>query len=99
MMDRLETAIRLIDGLMADRFSHLGSPSLVVRVVIDQDLAWAEGYGVAEFDADGVPDECTIARVASIMKTSLPMPFFSSGMRSCSIWTILSLTTFRSSLQ
>ena len=40
-----------------------------VGIVVDQDLVWAKGYGRVDMDGSGLPDDDTVARVASITKT------------------------------
>lgn len=69
MPDLSQTALSSVQGFLAERFSGLGAPGLAAGVVHGDELVWSAGYGVTDLTKLGVPDDGTVARVASITKT------------------------------
>ena len=51
------------------RFGGLGAPGLAAGIVHGDELVWSAGFGVADLATQRVPDDGTVARVASITKT------------------------------
>jgi CubicO group peptidase (beta-lactamase class C family) len=54
---------------IAGSFDRLGAPGLAAGIVHSDELVWSSGFGVADLETGRVPDDGTIARVASITKT------------------------------
>jgi CubicO group peptidase (beta-lactamase class C family) len=54
---------------IAGRFESLGAPGLAAGIVHGDDLVWSSGFGVTDLLTRRIPDDGTVARVASITKT------------------------------
>jgi CubicO group peptidase (beta-lactamase class C family) len=66
---KLATAFPAIDAAIAEEMRQQDIPGLAIGVVIDGDLAYSKGYGVADVDTKTVPDADTVYRIGSITKS------------------------------
>jgi CubicO group peptidase (beta-lactamase class C family) len=66
---KLVAAMPKVDAAIADEMKSQSVPGLAIGVVIDGELAYAKGYGVADVEAKTVPDADTAYRIGSISKS------------------------------
>ena len=64
----VQAQIRLFSAWLEGQIEYRGLPGIVVGVVLDQDLVWAEGFGHADLDADRRMARDTRFRMASHSK-------------------------------
>ena len=66
---KLAAAFAKIDEIGEDELKKQGLPSLSLGVVIDGELAYAKGFGVADAATNARPDADTVYRIGSITKS------------------------------
>ncbi len=66
---KLASAFPAIDAIAEAELRHQGLPGLAVGVVIDGELAYAKGFGVADLKTGARPDADTVYRIGSITKS------------------------------
>jgi CubicO group peptidase (beta-lactamase class C family) len=66
---KLAAAFPKIDVAIGDAMKRDNLPGLALGIVIDGELAYAKGYGVADVDTRAVPDADTAYRIGSISKS------------------------------
>lgn len=66
---KLLAAVPKIDAAIADERKQQAVPGLAVGVVIDGELVYARGHGVADVDSKAAPDADTAYRIGSISKS------------------------------
>ena len=66
---KLALAFPKIDEIAEEELKAQGIPSVAVGVVIDGDLAYTKGFGVADIKTNAKPDADTAYRIGSITKS------------------------------
>jgi len=66
---KLESAFPAIEAAAQEEAGRQHIPGLVVGVVIDGELAYAKGFGVADLETKTKPDADTVYRIGSITKS------------------------------
>lgn len=65
----IDAAIPDVRALIQATQDRLRIPGIAAGIVLDGELAWSEGFGVADLDSGRKADSKTLFRVASITKT------------------------------
>jgi CubicO group peptidase (beta-lactamase class C family) len=66
---KLLAAMTKVDTAIEAEMASQNVPGLALGVVIDGELAYAKGYGVADVDTKSAPDADTVYRIGSISKS------------------------------
>jgi CubicO group peptidase (beta-lactamase class C family) len=66
---KLVAAAQKIDPAVAEEMASQHLPGLALGVVVDGELVYAKGYGVADVDAKSAPDLDTAYRIGSLTKS------------------------------
>jgi len=66
---KLTAAFPKIDIAIADEMKRQNVQGLALGIVIDGELAYSKGYGVADLEAKTAPDADTVYRIGSISKS------------------------------
>lgn len=66
---KLAAALSAIDAAVAREMKQQNLPGLALGVVIDGQLVYAKGYGVANLEAKTPPDADTVYRIGSLTKS------------------------------
>ena len=66
---KLTAAAQKVDTVVADEMTREHVPGLALGIVVDGDLVYAKGYGVADVDAKTAPDLDTAYRLGSLTKS------------------------------
>src|SRR5947208_17099406 len=75
-------ALTVLDSWIAAAVAQREQPGLSIRVVYDQDLIWAKGYGYADLERRVPATPSSIYRIASISQlftTTARMPLAHGG--------------------
>jgi CubicO group peptidase (beta-lactamase class C family) len=65
---KLVAAAQKVDTAVADELARQHVPGLALGIVVDGELVYAKGYGVADVDANTAPDLDTAYRLGSLTK-------------------------------
>ena len=66
---KLVAAAQNVDAVIADELARQHVPGLALGIVVDGELVYAKGYGVADVDAKTPPDLDTAYRIGSLTKS------------------------------
>ena len=65
---RVADNIRLLSAWIPAQLAHKRIPAVSIGIVYDQELVWAQGFGMADMAAKTPATATTIYRIASITK-------------------------------
>ncbi|MDC0748571.1 serine hydrolase domain-containing protein [Polyangium mundeleinium] len=71
--EKLKEAFPAIERYVADEVARRGFPGVAVGIVIDGELVYAKGFGVADVEAKVPVDEGSVFRIASLTKSFTAM--------------------------
>ena len=66
---KLVAAAQKVDAVIADEMTRQHIPGLALGIVVDGELVYAKGYGVADVEAKTAPDLDTAYRIGSLTKS------------------------------
>ena len=71
--EKLQEAFPAIERYVADEVARRGFPGVAVGIVIDGELVYAKGFGVADVETKALVDKDSVFRIASLTKSFTAM--------------------------